>query len=140
LKESYVDEKNFLFADCFYSPGHGLRVPASPAYPARDPVRQSRENRPADFSQRQFTLIPRARRKKCFAIWVRSLSGRDDRQITDEQKRGIRHYTWAYDNKHDLRLITPSSLSGERTALLISAAITDTVARLQQIVQSQQKL
>ena len=33
-------------------------------------------------------------------IWVRSSSGRGDRQITGETKRGIRHYTWAYDNKH----------------------------------------
>ena len=38
--------------------------------------------------------------KNVLQIWVRSLSGRDDRQITSEQKRGIRHYTWAYDNKH----------------------------------------
>lgn len=38
--------------------------------------------------------------KNVLQIWVRSLSGRDDRQITDEQKRGIRHYTWAYDNRH----------------------------------------
>lgn len=33
-------------------------------------------------------------------IWVRSVSGRDDRQLTDERRRGIRHYTWAYDNRH----------------------------------------
>jgi dipeptidyl aminopeptidase/acylaminoacyl peptidase len=38
--------------------------------------------------------------KNVLQIWVRSLSGRDDRQITDETKRGIRHYTWAYDNRH----------------------------------------
>ncbi len=38
--------------------------------------------------------------KNVLQIWVRSLSGRDDRQITGEQKRGIRHYTWAYDNRH----------------------------------------
>ena len=82
---------------------YGLRVPkrpASPAYPARDPVRQSSENRPADFSRRQFTLVPRAHAKNVLQIWVRSLSERDNRQITDEPKRGIRHYTWAYDSKH----------------------------------------
>jgi len=33
-------------------------------------------------------------------IWVRALFGQDDRQLTSEQKRGTRHYTWAYDSQH----------------------------------------
>jgi dipeptidyl aminopeptidase/acylaminoacyl peptidase len=33
-------------------------------------------------------------------IRLRSLTGRDDRQLTAEEKRGIQHYTWAYDNRH----------------------------------------
>jgi dipeptidyl aminopeptidase/acylaminoacyl peptidase len=38
--------------------------------------------------------------KNVLQLWVRSLSGTDPRQITDERRRGIRHYTWAYDNRH----------------------------------------
>ena len=33
-------------------------------------------------------------------VWVRSLTGQDDKQLTTEQERGIQHYTWAYDNQH----------------------------------------
>lgn len=33
-------------------------------------------------------------------IRVRNQSGLEDRQLTNEPKRGIRHYTWAYDNRH----------------------------------------
>ena len=33
-------------------------------------------------------------------IWVRDLTGNDDRQLTSEEKRGIQHYTWAYDSAH----------------------------------------
>ena len=38
--------------------------------------------------------------KNVLQIWIRTLSIRDDRQFTSEQKRGIRHYTWAYDSQH----------------------------------------
>jgi dipeptidyl aminopeptidase/acylaminoacyl peptidase len=38
--------------------------------------------------------------KNVLQIWVRSLAGGNDRPITNETKRGIRHYTWAYDNRH----------------------------------------
>jgi dipeptidyl aminopeptidase/acylaminoacyl peptidase len=38
--------------------------------------------------------------KNVLQIWVRSLSQGGDRQITSESKRGVRHYTWAYDSKH----------------------------------------
>ncbi len=33
-------------------------------------------------------------------IWVQTLSGSDDRQLTAERTRPILHYTWAYDGKH----------------------------------------
>lgn len=33
-------------------------------------------------------------------IWLRSPHGGDDRQLTAEPKRGIRHYTWSYDKRH----------------------------------------
>jgi len=33
-------------------------------------------------------------------IWVRSLDGQDDRQLTAEERRGIHHYTWTYDQRH----------------------------------------
>ena len=38
--------------------------------------------------------------KNVLQIWVRTLFGQDDRQLTSEQKRGTRHYTWAYDSQH----------------------------------------
>jgi dipeptidyl aminopeptidase/acylaminoacyl peptidase len=31
-------------------------------------------------------------------LWVRTLYGKDDRRLTDEKKRGIRYYTWTYEN------------------------------------------
>ena len=38
--------------------------------------------------------------KNVLQLWVRSLSGRDEQRLTNEQKRGIRHYTWAYGSRH----------------------------------------
>ena len=38
--------------------------------------------------------------KNVLQIWLRSLKGGDDRQLTTEPVRGIQHYTWAYDNRH----------------------------------------
>jgi dipeptidyl aminopeptidase/acylaminoacyl peptidase len=33
-------------------------------------------------------------------VWMRHLSGGDERQLTQEKKRGVRYYTWTYDNEH----------------------------------------
>jgi dipeptidyl aminopeptidase/acylaminoacyl peptidase len=33
-------------------------------------------------------------------IWTRGLSEQVERQLTNEKKRGVRHYTWTYDNEH----------------------------------------
>jgi dipeptidyl aminopeptidase/acylaminoacyl peptidase len=33
-------------------------------------------------------------------IWLRPLAGQDERQLTSEKKRNIRHYTWAFDGVH----------------------------------------
>lgn len=33
-------------------------------------------------------------------IWVHTLSGSDDRQLTAEKTRPVLHYTWAYDDEH----------------------------------------
>ncbi|MFH1767626.1 MAG: S9 family peptidase [Candidatus Omnitrophota bacterium] len=33
-------------------------------------------------------------------VWVRSIDSADDRPVTKDNNRGIRHYFWAYDNNH----------------------------------------
>jgi dipeptidyl aminopeptidase/acylaminoacyl peptidase len=33
-------------------------------------------------------------------IWIRDLSSQAERQLTNEKMRGVRHYTWTYDNQH----------------------------------------
>ena len=33
-------------------------------------------------------------------VWVRSREGGDDRPVTRDTHRGIRHYFWAYDGEH----------------------------------------
>ena len=33
-------------------------------------------------------------------IWLRGLREQAARQLTHEKKRGVRHYTWTYDNEH----------------------------------------
>ena len=64
--------------------------------------------------------------KNVLQIWVRSSSGLDDRQITDEPKRGIRHYTWAYDNKH---LIFARETDGDENWQINVVNITDKAAQ-----------
>jgi dipeptidyl aminopeptidase/acylaminoacyl peptidase len=39
-------------------------------------------------------------RNDVLQIWLRSVHGNDDRQLSAESKRGIRHYTWSYDTRH----------------------------------------
>lgn len=42
--------------------------------------------------------------KNVLQVWVRSRDKDDARKITDDPKRGIRQYFWAFDNKHVLYL------------------------------------
>jgi dipeptidyl aminopeptidase/acylaminoacyl peptidase len=35
-------------------------------------------------------------------VWIRTLGKNDDRAVTNDTKRGIRNFTWQYDNKHIL--------------------------------------
>jgi dipeptidyl aminopeptidase/acylaminoacyl peptidase len=35
-------------------------------------------------------------------VWVRTLGKNDDRAVTNDTKRGIRNFTWQYDNQHIL--------------------------------------
>lgn len=37
-------------------------------------------------------------------VWVRTLGEQDDRVVTRDRKRGIRQYTWAFNNRHLLYL------------------------------------
>src|SRR5437016_5274526 len=38
--------------------------------------------------------------KNVLQVWVRSVGKDDDRAVTQDPKRGIRQYYWAYDGKH----------------------------------------
>jgi dipeptidyl aminopeptidase/acylaminoacyl peptidase len=38
--------------------------------------------------------------KNVLQVWVKTIGQNDDQAITDDPKRGIRQYYWAYDNKH----------------------------------------
>ena len=42
--------------------------------------------------------------KNVLQVWVRTLGKDDDAAVTQDPKRGIRQYFWAYDNKHLLYL------------------------------------
>lgn len=42
--------------------------------------------------------------KNVLQVWVRTLGKTDDKQVTHDEKRGIRQYYWAYDNKQLLYL------------------------------------
>ena len=35
-------------------------------------------------------------------IWIKTIGKNDDRAVTNDTKRGIRNFTWQYDNKHVL--------------------------------------
>jgi dipeptidyl aminopeptidase/acylaminoacyl peptidase len=39
-------------------------------------------------------------KKDVLQVWVRTAGKEDDRQVTQDRKRGIRQYFWAYDGKH----------------------------------------
>ncbi len=43
-------------------------------------------------------------KKNVLQVWVRTIGKQDDRQLTQDRKRGIRQYFWAYDGKHLLYL------------------------------------
>jgi dipeptidyl aminopeptidase/acylaminoacyl peptidase len=42
--------------------------------------------------------------KNVLQVWIRTVGKNDDRAVTEDPKRGIRQYYWAYDNKHLLYL------------------------------------
>lgn len=61
-------------------------------------------------------------------IWLRSLHGNDDRQITNEAKRGVQHYTWSYDNR---QLIFARETDGDENWQIISVdSVTQTMRNL----------
>ncbi len=43
-------------------------------------------------------------KKNVLQVWLRTVGQNDDRQLTEDPKRGIRMYLWAYDGKHLLYL------------------------------------
>ncbi len=42
--------------------------------------------------------------KNVLQVWVRTIGKPDDQAVTRDEKRGIRQYYWAYDEKHLLYL------------------------------------
>ncbi len=59
-------------------------------------------------------------------IWLRSLNGGDDHQLTSEEKRGIQHYTWAYDGQH---LIFARETNGDEDWQIITVDIVSKTVR-----------
>jgi dipeptidyl aminopeptidase/acylaminoacyl peptidase len=43
-------------------------------------------------------------KKNVLQVWVRTVGKEDDQKLTDDPKRGIRQYFWAFDNQHLLYL------------------------------------
>jgi dipeptidyl aminopeptidase/acylaminoacyl peptidase len=43
-------------------------------------------------------------KKNVLQVWLRTLGKEDDQKLTDDPKRGIRQYFWAFDNQHLLYL------------------------------------
>src|SRR5262245_6032816 len=43
-------------------------------------------------------------KKNVLQVWVRTVGKNDDRAVTQDEKRGIRQYNWAFDTKHLLYL------------------------------------
>jgi dipeptidyl aminopeptidase/acylaminoacyl peptidase len=39
-------------------------------------------------------------KNRVLQVWVHAKGGQDNRQLTAASKRGVQHYTWAYDNQH----------------------------------------
>lgn len=59
-------------------------------------------------------------------IWVRSLAGNDDRQLTTEERRSIQHYTWSYNDGH---LIFARETDGDENWQLLTVNITSGALR-----------
>ena len=43
-------------------------------------------------------------------IWIKTIGKNDDRAVTNDTKRGIRNFTWQYDNKH---VLYPQDVGGD---------------------------
>jgi dipeptidyl aminopeptidase/acylaminoacyl peptidase len=64
--------------------------------------------------------------KNVLQIWARTLTGRDDKQLTNEQNRSVQHYTWAYDSQ---RLIFSRETDGDENWQIKTVDITDGTVR-----------
>jgi hypothetical protein len=60
--------------------------------------------------------------KDVLQVWIRSRDKDDARKLTNDPKRGIRQYYWAYDNKHVLYL---QDTGGDENFHLYSVDIGD---------------
>jgi dipeptidyl aminopeptidase/acylaminoacyl peptidase len=65
-------------------------------------------------------------KKNVLQIWLGTLSGQKVRQLTAEEKRGVQHYTWAYDNRH---LIFARETNGDENWQIIALDIESGQAR-----------
>src|SRR5260370_13044138 len=55
-------------------------------------------------------------------VWLRTVGKEDDQKMTDDKKRGIRQYFWAYDNQHLLYL---QDADGDENFHVYAVAIKD---------------
>jgi dipeptidyl aminopeptidase/acylaminoacyl peptidase len=64
--------------------------------------------------------------KNVLQVWVRTLGKDDDQKITDDPKRGIRQYQWAFDNEH---LLYMQDSDGDENFHVYAIALKDKKAR-----------
>jgi dipeptidyl aminopeptidase/acylaminoacyl peptidase len=53
-------------------------------------------------------------------VWIRTVGKNDDRAITEDKYRGIRHFLWQYDNKH---ILYTQDIGGDENWRLYQTAI-----------------
>jgi dipeptidyl aminopeptidase/acylaminoacyl peptidase len=59
-------------------------------------------------------------------VWLRTVGKEDDQKMTDDKKRGIRQYFWAYDNQH---LLYVQDADGDENFHVYAVAIKDKEVR-----------
>jgi dipeptidyl aminopeptidase/acylaminoacyl peptidase len=55
-------------------------------------------------------------------VWIRTLGKSDDRAVTNDTKRGIRNFTWQYDNRH---ILYTQDVGGDENWRLYQTDIAD---------------
>jgi dipeptidyl aminopeptidase/acylaminoacyl peptidase len=88
-------------AGVLWSPARGQEKFTTPLIP-RDVLFGNPEKASPQISPNGTQLAYLAPVEGVLNVWVRTLGQTDDRAVTSDKKRGIRNFTWQYDNKHVL--------------------------------------